>query len=72
MASQKPFVDMSDPAVRRLVTAAHIRQRETPAVAPGRVDWQQVWFWTASVIASGSAWGVVIHAAWEFMQGGGR
>jgi len=72
MERERPFVDMSDPAVRRLVTAAHIRQRQAPAVTPARIDWHQVWFWTAAVIASGCAWGVVIRAAWQFMQGGGQ
>ena len=56
---RRPYIDMSDPAVRRLVLAAYVRQRA--AAPPVRVNWPlvgvlAVWF---------CLWGGVAAVVWR-------
>lgn len=64
--NSRPYVDMSDPAVRRLVTAAIARQRDTETAR--RINWPLLWVLGVEVALLGVL-AIGARAAWQVMRG---
>jgi hypothetical protein len=68
--AHKPYVDMSDPEVRRLVTASMVRQTETAEPREFSARLALTMLILAAVVGGWAA--VLVGAAWTLFQGGAR